>query len=82
MGKRKVWIEPLFSEAKDWHGVCLFHEQGPDNVNIEGLLVAAVQNLKRFLSTTGWGRHHAPSRSLMARPMPPLRGAQSRLVDR
>jgi hypothetical protein len=20
MGKRKVWVEPLFGEAKDWHG--------------------------------------------------------------
>ena len=37
-----------------------------DGVNIEGLLIAAGQNLKRFLAATGWGRRHAPCGSLVA----------------
>jgi hypothetical protein len=52
MRKRQVWIEPLFAEAKDWHGLRRFRLRGLDNVNVEGLLVAAGQNLKRFLQTS------------------------------
>ena len=35
-------------------------QRGLENVNIEGLLIAAGQNLKRFLAASGWGRRHAP----------------------
>jgi hypothetical protein len=69
MGKRKVWVEPLFAEAKLWHGLRRFRLRGLENVNIEGLLVAAGQNLKRFLAATGWGRRHTPCGSLLA-PQP------------
>jgi hypothetical protein len=65
MRKRQVWVEPLFAEAKDWHGLRRFRLRGLANVNIEGLLVAAGQNLKRFLAATGWGRRHAPCGSLV-----------------
>jgi hypothetical protein len=68
MRKRQVWVEPLFAEAKDWHGLRRFRLRGLANVNIEGLLVAAGQNLKRFLAATGWGRRHAPCGSLVALP--------------
>jgi len=68
MRKRKVWVEPLFAEAKEWHGLRRFRLRGLENVNIEGLLVAAGQNLKRFLAATGWGRRHAPSGSLVGLP--------------
>ena len=61
MRKRKVWVEPLFAEAKDWHGLRRFRLRGLDNVNVEGLLVAAGQNLKRLLSRAGWGRRPWPS---------------------
>ena len=71
MRKRKVWVEPLFAEAKDWHGLRRFRLRGLANVNIEGLLVATGQNLKRFLVATGWGRRHAPCGSLVALPMEP-----------
>jgi transposase len=71
MRKRKVWVEPLFAEAKDWHGLRRFRLRGLDNVNIEGLLIAAGQNLKRLLAATGWGRRHAPSGSLLALPRGP-----------
>jgi len=53
MGKRQVWVEPLFAEAPEWHGLRRFRLRGLDNVNMEGLLVAAGQNLKRFLAATG-----------------------------
>jgi hypothetical protein len=71
MRKRQVWVEPLFAEAKVWHGLRRFRRRGLENVNIEGLLVAAGQNLKRLLAATGWGRRHAPCASLVALPRQP-----------
>jgi hypothetical protein len=56
MRKRKVWIEPLFGEAKQWHGMRQFRLRGLIKVNMEGLMIAAGQNLKRLLSAKGWGR--------------------------
>jgi hypothetical protein len=60
MRKRKVWIEPLFGEAKQWHGMRRFRLRGLMKVNMEGLLIAAGQNLKRLLSAMGWGRRPWP----------------------
>jgi len=60
MRKRKVWIEPLFGEAKQWHGMRQFRLRGLMKVNMEGLFIAAGQNLKRLLSATGWGRRPWP----------------------
>ena len=50
MRKRQVWVEPLFAEAKDWHGLRRFRLRGLEKVNGEALLIAAGQNLKRLLS--------------------------------
>jgi hypothetical protein len=61
MRKRKVWVEPLFAEAKDWHGLRRFRLRGLEKVNGEALLIAAGQNLKRLLSGRGWGRRPFPS---------------------
>jgi transposase len=58
--KRSVWVEPLFGEAKDWHGLRRFRLRGLANVNIEGLRIAAGQNLKRYLAAKGWGRRGGP----------------------
>jgi hypothetical protein len=66
MRKRQVWVEPLFAEAKVWHGLRRFRRRGLANVNIEGLLIAAGQNLKRWLVATGWGGRHAPCGNLLA----------------
>jgi len=60
MRKRKVWIEPLFGEAKQWHGMRQFRLRGLKKVNMEGLFIAAGQNLKRLLSLQGWGRRPWP----------------------
>ena len=64
--KRQVWVEPLFAEAKLWHGLRRFRLRGLENVNIQGLLIAAGQNLKRWLAVSGWGRRHALCGSLVA----------------
>jgi transposase len=69
--KRRVWVEPLFAEAKQWHGLRRFRLRGLENVNTQGLLIAAGQNLKRWLAATGWGRRHAPCGSLVVLPKPP-----------
>jgi len=61
MRKRKVWVEPLFAEAKDWHGMRRFRLRRVFRVNCESLLIAAGQNLKRLLSKRGWGRRPLPS---------------------
>jgi len=68
MRKRQVWVEPLFAEAKDWHGLRRLRLRGLENANIQGLLIAAGQNLKRLLAATGWGRRQAPCGSLVALP--------------
>jgi hypothetical protein len=68
MRKRQVWVEPLFAEAKQWHGLRRLRLRGLLNANIQGLLIAAGQNLKRFLAATGWGRRHAPCGSLIGLP--------------
>ncbi len=60
MRKRKVWVEPLFAEAKDWHGLRRFRLRRLRRVNTEALLVATGQNLKRLLSRRGWGRRPFP----------------------
>jgi transposase len=66
--KRQVWVEPLFAEAKEWHGLRRLRLRGLMNANTQGLLIAAGQNLKRFLAATGWGRRNAPCGSLVALP--------------
>ena len=60
MRKRGIWIEGLFAEAKQWHGLHRFRLRGLANVNIQALMVATGQNLKRWLGATGWGRRHFP----------------------
>jgi transposase len=58
--KRSSWVEGLFAEAKQWHGLQRFRLRGLANVNIQALLVAAGQNLKRWLRASGWGRRGFP----------------------
>src|SRR5205823_10810614 len=57
--KRQVWVEPLFGEAKEWHQLRRFLLRGLDNLNMQGLLVATGQNLKRWLAATTRG--HRPA---------------------
>jgi hypothetical protein len=60
MRKRSVWVEPLFAEGKDWHGMRRFRLRRLWRVNCEALMRAAGQNLKRLLKKWGWGRRPWP----------------------
>jgi hypothetical protein len=64
--KRKVWVEPLFAEAKDWHGLRRFRLRLLWRVNIEALRIATGQNLKRLLKKRGWGRRPLPVEAMSA----------------
>lgn len=77
MRKRRVWVEPLFAEAKGRHGLRRFRLRGLEKVNGEALLIAAGQNPKRLLSRRGRGRRPFPSGAAGAvRPVPsPLAAA-------
>ena len=70
--KRKVWVEPLFAEAKDWHGRRRFRLRTLRRVNTEALLVAAGQNLKRLLIFGGPPSRPKPVGVLLL-PVPPRR---------
>jgi hypothetical protein len=70
--KRHVWVEPMFAQAKEWHGLRRLRLRGLLNANIQGLLIAAGQNLKRLLAARGWGGRNAPCGSLVAIPVGPL----------
>jgi transposase len=74
--KRSVWVEPLFGEAKEWHGLGRFRLRGLWQVNVEALLVAAGQNLKRLLHKRGWGRRPFPRGAPGVAPSPPRRAGE------
>jgi hypothetical protein len=60
--KRSVWVEPLFGEAKEWHGMRRFRLRRLEKVNIEALLIASGQNVKRLLAFGG----HKPKKLAQA----------------
>jgi Transposase DDE domain len=64
ISKRKVRVEPLFAEEKTLHGLRRFRLRGIEEVNMEGLMTAAGQNIKRLLRHQGTG---SPLQSLASR---------------
>jgi transposase len=66
--KRRVWVEPLFSEAKEWHGMRRFRLRGLKKVNSEALMIASGQNLKRLLA---FGRRLPRKTAMVAALRPP-----------
>jgi hypothetical protein len=58
---RGVWVEPLFAEAKDWHGLRRCCLRRLWRVNVQVLWTAGGQNLKRLLARRGWGRRPFPA---------------------
>jgi len=64
MNKRKVWVEPLFGEGKQWHGMARFRLRRLSRVNCEALVIATGQNLKRLLQKRGWGRRPFPAEAV------------------
>ena len=69
--KRSVWVEPLFAEGKDWHGMRRFRLRLLWRVNCEALMRATGQNLKRLLKKRGWGRRPWPTGATNALMEPP-----------
>jgi len=53
--KRKVWVEPMFGEAKEWHGMRRFRLRTLWRVNAEAMVIAAGQNIKRLLTFSARG---------------------------
>ena len=51
MRKRSVWVEPIIGEAKQWHHGRQFRLRGIIKVNIEALIRATGQNIKRLLKS-------------------------------
>jgi hypothetical protein len=66
--KRSVWVEPLFAEAKDWHGMRRFRLRRLEKVNIEALLIATGQNVKRLLAFFGGRRPKRLAQAAALRP--------------
>jgi hypothetical protein len=74
--KRRVWVEPLFAEAKDWHGLRRCRLRRLWRVNVQVLWTASGQNLKRLLARHGWGRRPFPTApGLHLAPLPPVHAA-------
>ena len=66
--KRAVWVEPLFGEAKDWHGSRRFRLRTSEKVNAEALLIAAGQNIKRLLAFGHRGPRRPAQVAALRRP--------------
>ena len=68
--KRQVWVESLFGEAKDWHGSRRFRLRTLEKVNVEALLIAAGQNVKRLLTYGHRGPRRPGQVAALKRPAP------------
>ena len=77
--KRRVWVEPLFGEAKDWHGLRRFRLRRLEKVNIEALLIASGQNIKRLMAARERGPRKLAQVAAL-RPPDPLNRRKSHLT--
>ena len=77
--KRKVWVEPMFAEAKEWHGMRRFRLRRLWRVNFEAMVIAAGQNVKRLLTFWGRGPRRLAQAQALRLPAPtsPRRSAPS-----
>jgi hypothetical protein len=74
MRKRQVWIEPLFGEAKQWHGMERMRLRTLERTNCEVLIMASGQNVKRLLKFGGRGPKRPAQVAALRSPIrPPLR---------
>ena len=76
--KRAVCVEPLFAEAKEWHGFGRFRLRRLERVNAEALVIASGQNLKRLVTFGLRG----PKKLATAVALRPPEGSSSRLIRR
>ena len=79
--KRRVWLEPLFAEAKDWHGLRRFRLRRLEKMNIEALLIASGQNIKRLVAARGRSPRKPAQVAALRRPDPVSR-CRPHLSDR
>ena len=79
--KRRVWVEPLFAEAKDWHGLRRFRLRGSEKVNIEALLIASGQNIKRLVAARDRGPRKLAQAAAL-RPADPVSRCRPHLTGR
>jgi transposase len=79
--KRRVWVEPLFGEAKDWHGMRRFRLRRLEKVNIEALLIASGQNTKRLVAARDWGPRKLAQAAAL-RPPDPMSRCRSHVTGR
>jgi hypothetical protein len=79
--KRRVWVEPLFGEAKDWHGLRRFRLRRLEKVNIEALMIASGQNTKRLVAA-GDRRPRKPAQVAALRPPDPMSRRRSHVSGR
>ncbi len=71
--KRKVWVEPMFAEAKQWHGMARMRLRMLQRVNAEVLVCAAGQNIKRLLAAKSRGpKKSAQAAALRPPERPPI----------
>ena len=61
-----VWVEPLFAEGKDWHGMRRFRLRRLWWVNCEALMIASGQNLNRLLKKVAGDGVHIQQRPYVA----------------
>ncbi len=66
--KRAVWVEPLFAEAKGWHGAGRFRLRRLEKVNAEALMTASGQNVKRLLAFGTKGPRRPAQATALRRP--------------
>jgi transposase len=78
--KRRVWVEPLFGEAKDWHGMRRFRLRRLEKVNIEALLIASGQNIKRLVVARERGPQKL-ARAAALRPPDPVSRCRSHVAE-
>ncbi len=70
LAKRKVWVEPMFGEAKEWHGMRRFRLRRLWRVNVEALVRATGQNIKRLLTFSGRGPRRLAQTAALRLPAP------------
>src|SRR5215468_6185279 len=73
-------VEPLFGEGKQWHGMQRFRLRRLWRVNIEGLIRAAGQNIKRLLKARTWNKPLRPAGSAALGPACRLRPSYLHLI--
>jgi len=69
--KRRVWVEPMFAEAKEWHGMRRFRLRRLWRANAEAMVIAAGQNVKRLLTFSGRGTRKPAQAAALRPPAPP-----------